>query len=209
MTSRGSGSGSDSDECGANPFRNLCMRRTDTCDVCHRATAAHAEEKTERRRRVVHFGRLQAIALCSRPECQVRAKRRIVSYLNERKVVPLFPLYRERLAEVRFYRASQRGVCSIGRLAVDNDRFFRGGLKWSSTKRAFGLPVAFGDQHRYVSLENVLHHNEGLYARLVGCESLLDDAHIRIALSDLSSDIRGEIRRALERSRRRAVAYGW
>lgn len=158
------------------PFRNLCMQSTDLCDICQNKSA-----------HVVHFGRLQAIVLCSSFGCREKARDLILLYINTSVCVPVFPLYKLS-KRIKLYRKSQNKVCD-GYLYVDDDRFFNGGLVWNKGRHTFGMGVRYGDQHRYVSLENILHYNRDLYDDIASCESLLHDDCIRITTKDLSEKI--------------------
>ena len=78
------------------PFHNICMQPTHTCDIC---------EKNCNSCRLVYYGRLEAVVLCSDNECKKNITKQIINYINSSKSIPLFALY-EKKQDVLFYRKS-------------------------------------------------------------------------------------------------------
>lgn len=194
-------SDSESEESGYYPFSNVCMQPTHICHMCERSCGFNQSK-------LVYFGRLEALVLCSDQKCKDKAKQDIISYVNKSKIIPMFSFFKHK-KDIKFYRSSQKNIVD-GYLYVDNDRYFKGGLKWKDNEQMFGICVGYDTYHRYVSLENIFHHNKDFYHNMMKCNNILDDDLIQIKMTDLSKEIQNTLLTIYNQSlTKKSSEYRW
>jgi hypothetical protein len=130
--------------------------------------------------------------------CFDAVKQNAIKYCNVFNVIPF-----SWLAEtpIKFYRESQKAIQS-GHMDFTNNM-----CEYSSKYDMLRLPMIFGENGRVVSLENIFHHNPGLYKQLKDCENLFDDTRIYIKYTDLSQKIRDLVETAFERSKQPSESF--
>jgi hypothetical protein len=130
--------------------------------------------------------------------CFDAAKQNVIKYCNASNVIPFFWLGR---TSIKFYRESQKAI-EVGQMDFTNNM-----CEYSSKYDMLRLPMIFGENGRVVSLENIFHHNPGLYQQLKDCENLFDDGKIQIKYTDLSQKIHDYVETAFERSKQPSESF--
>ncbi|AYV75202.1 MAG: hypothetical protein Terrestrivirus1_76 [Terrestrivirus sp.] len=130
--------------------------------------------------------------------CFDAAKQNAIKYCNALDMIPFFWLGR---ASTKFYRESQKAI-EVGQMDFTNNM-----CVYSPKYDMLRLPMIFGENGRVVSLENIFHHNPGLYQQLKDCENLFDDGRIHIKYTDLSQKIHDFVEIAFERSKQPSESF--
>jgi len=176
----------------------LAMRYVSSCDFCHREHNASVDVKKCPESHIFSLQDLYGWFYCDK--CVDELRQNIINYCNEINGIPFFWLFG---TEIKFYRISQTAIQSA-KVTIDTN----GICTYNPAVDTMMMHLEFGsDSSRLVRLENIFHHNPGLYERLKECKNLLKNDKMKIAYDELSPLTHEYIKKAFEKSTKPSDSY--